>query len=347
MKKIWMSAVCASALLACDGVTIGDVLEFTADDNNDFHNPLNWEDSGGNTGAPTDDDRIWIPENLVCNVVADGGTVEFTIDTMKIDEDGVLNIANGVTLILENDDDNVDFGFGPVLPDHSIVNGEVNVGSGAGGGTLHVQALWPGATYNEHIFGGDGKVDGVGDRSVIEIGEDQIFVNQLGGAGDDNGIFNWFKFRANDGAATFNNEGRVVADIGDISFESTLDLEDAVGAIWGVDDCEHEMKFAQSATLAGDFVMFSDDDGTGSDGGGEFWLSVANITIDTSGTLVVEQSCPFQQWTLASGCTFEYETFDCSLAPSSCATCTNPCDTCTGPYQVTSSETIGSCGDGS
>jgi hypothetical protein len=69
--------------------------------------------------------------------------------------DGVLNIDAGITLIVENDDDNI-----PSIgsDDNSKVDGTLNVGHQTnGGGTLVVKAM----NDPEHVFAGNGTMLGL------------------------------------------------------------------------------------------------------------------------------------------------------------------------------------------
>ena len=154
MNTRMSGAIGLSALLACAGVTHSDVLTFQPS-SGDFHDEDNWLHSENNTGVPTHDDRIVIPDQKICDVVANGQVVSFTIDTMNIASGGTLNIDAGITLILQNDDDNI-----PSLgsDDHSKVDGTLNVGHQTnGGGTLVVKAM----NDPEHVFAGNGTMLGL------------------------------------------------------------------------------------------------------------------------------------------------------------------------------------------
>jgi hypothetical protein len=115
-----------SALLACAGLCQADILTFQPG-SGDFYDDDNWLSSAQQNAFPSDEDRIVIPAGKTCHVVASGQMNEFTIDTMEIqwseqEGDGVLNIANGITFILENDDGNVcGGGLGPSSPAPSRV----------------------------------------------------------------------------------------------------------------------------------------------------------------------------------------------------------------------------------
>jgi hypothetical protein len=112
-----------------------------------------------------------------------------------------------------------------------------------------------------------------------------------------------------------------------------------------VDGCDSYVSFNQDADLDGDFVMFGDSDGSqGPDGGGGFSFDVADIEVVTSGTLVIENPCPYSRhWVFASDASFQYDSFDCSIGPASCSTCGNPCDSCSGPYIIDTSDHLGAC----
>jgi len=314
-----------SALLGCAGISPADVVTFDVSEG-DFHEPTNW-----NTGnMPTEEDRIVILDDQICNVVEDDGTFTFTIDTMNVQAGGVLFIDDGITLILENDDDNVSGpGLGPTYPDDTTINGVVSVGTAqSGGGTLFVKMLWP--TIDEHVFGGDGVLVGTGSGNLILVQEDKVFTNLLGASGS-GGIFNDFTFEASSGAgAIFNNEGRVIADHGaGILFEVDLLLTDVTDGVWGVDDCYSIMTFAESADLDGYIVHFGADE-FGNDGGGNIELE-AGVIVRTCGTYVIQNPCPAVGWIIGEDARFEYAKFGCSISPTTCSLCDNPCDPdCTG-----------------
>jgi hypothetical protein len=253
MKTRTSGAIGLSALLACSGLSHAGIKTFNDSVSNNFHDAGNWTPNG----VPTHDDRVVIPSGETCNVVANGATVEFTIDTMEVD--GVLNIDDGITLILENDDDNVaGGGLGPSSPDDTTIDGIVNVGASSGG-TLFVKMLWP--TLAEHVFGGDGTLRGF-DDSVIRILGGDVFTSLLGASGA-NGIMGSFTIDTGSSAtATFNNEGRIVADNnGLIVLDQFLILDDIADAIWEVNGtCQtgfSEMQFHRAATIDGDFVTDS------------------------------------------------------------------------------------------
>jgi hypothetical protein len=180
---------------------------------------------------------------------------------------------------------------------------------------------------------------------LIQVGEDDEFTSVLGASGS-GGILNWFTIEAESGTATFNNEGRLIADdFTGIVLESSLILTDVAGAIWGLDHCDSTMTFRRAADLDGDVVFFGHD-GSTKDGGGILIFDVVDGTVSTSGTHVIQNECPRSEWQFADGATFVYLAFDCSLTPATCATCGNPCDECAGPFVVDtdkSSDPYGNC----
>ena len=235
-------------------MVMGDEIEFDPPGmatSGDFHDEDNWV--GGD--VPGVDDRAYIPDGLTCNVVLDGQTTEFTVDSVRVE--GTLAIAAGITLVLE-DDENV--GFCPACSPHDFhhhIDGKIDIGWSTGSpGILKF-------TDNDQKLVGDGEITGDGaasdpdDLAIIEIDAGIALTNQLA----DTGLTGHLSIKGLTGGTNgiFRNEGLVSpGDRGIIVLEGTTIIEDISGAEWEVVCTDSRIYFRRDHTdsdkLSGDFV---------------------------------------------------------------------------------------------
>jgi len=317
MKKALSMAV----VLGVSGVCAGDVMTFNVPQG-DWNLATNWTPQQ----VPGADDRAVIPSGKICNVDSDT-----TVDTIEIEDTATLNVEADVTLTLEDDDDNVSGqGLGPSMPgtpvpDHSIIDGTLNLGdSSNGGATLEF-------TTKSHRFDGDGLVFGFGDAE-IDIAADIAFFNRLDK--DGKGVAGRLSITGLTGG-TENGKlinGGIVGGgaAGAIVLSASTVVEDLSGARW-IADCKASITFNQEVLdLAGDFEHDM--------GPGEF---IFNESVKTCGTY---RRIKCGGITLSQNKTFEYVGFETdSLIP-----CPNPGSgngtiDCDNPYTISSGVTTPTC----
>lgn len=221
--------------------------------------------TGGNcsNGVPTEADRAVIPSGANCTI---DGMNDAVADTIEVQTGGsgpgILNIADGRKLTLDNDNDNC-CGAGA---DHSVINGIVNLQAFSTGSTLKFDE-------NDHDLSGTGQIDGDYEGCKLQIAAGKTLTNNLATEGQ--GIRNALTIEGTGGNATFFNSGLLEAVRGTIILASSTILDDDTGAIWGL-WCGSNMVFDRTATsLVGHFRNFSL---------GEHGDFVFNATVQTCGT---------------------------------------------------------------
>lgn len=223
--------------------------------------------------------------------------------------DGILQFNTNAELILDNDSAGAD---------DSAIYGEVTLGSGA---KLIVQD-------SNHIVYGNGKINGSGANSKIQIESGLTLTNNLTVSGE--GIRGRLAVEALSGTATLYNTGIVMADNdGTLLLSSNLILDDSNVAVWGATGgCSAVLQFDRDATsLEGDFTLPS--------GNGVLKFG-ANVDVLTLGTL----SYSGGKLDIQSGASFVYCTFSGSCSQPGTAYSLNICD---NPYIVTSTSNCGNC----
>lgn len=311
MKRNKKQVLIATALvLGVSSLSGADVVTFQpGGGSGSWHDAGNWSSNS----VPDGDDRVVIPSGKTCNVDADA-----TADTMDVQ--GTLNIEPGRTLTLENNTENL-IPVTPDEPDHSIVDGTVNLRFGSSSGST--LAFTEAAT---HIVSGTGKIVGETTACRITIVAHKTFVNQL--ATDDNGIRGAMVIEGLADVSltgTFRNEGIVYANGKGIILASTTILEDIEGAQWE-SRCGYLEFNREALDLNGDFQAL-DEPG----------ILTFNQSIRTCGTYIRDYCGAI---TLAEGKTFKYAQY--SSAGNSCE---NPAQSgsgsgdCSSFFTVSESET--------
>lgn len=284
----------------------------------DFHEAANWDP----LGIPDADDRIIIPKDKTCNVWQDA-----TVDTIEVQSDGAsdgwLEIKPGVTLTLENDDDNC--GLAPNCnhgAQNSLIDGTVYIWGdhhGSGPGVLAI-------TTASHQFNGVGEVTADASDAEITVASGLTLTNNL----DTKGINGDLTIA---GLGTFNNIALVNGN--KFLYVASAVVDDAPGARWmtGCGDCI--IFETGSVTLDGDFTEDDPDD----PGAGTF---VFKDDVKTCGAY--ERDCG--SITLENNATFKYATF----VDLSNGECGNPGigqqspGSCSDPWIVGSDVTGNICG---
>jgi hypothetical protein len=307
-----------AVVAAMNSVTGADIFTFDGSNSTDFNDPENWDQNA----VPDDGDRIVIPADKLCEVMADGETTEFTVDTFEIQSDpngiltpGDLRINPGITLIVENDDKNITCNPPPAPScaqyDAYLVNGTVTLASqGGSAGTLVF------TSSALHVIGGEGEIVGqIG--AVVSIDADVVVRNALDV--ESGGFFGDMLIDGVEGTGgsadgAFDNFGRVEAGtLQIIQLSYTTLVGDAEGALWKTDDCGKLQFDADAPDLLGDFAL------------GDCGNLEINAWVRTCGTLSVtynelQLDCSYNIVIGPySGAVFEYVTF----SPSGCD---NPAD---------------------
>ncbi len=302
MHRDRLIVLATTAICAC--AAIADVKTFTGNGNptGNWNVANNWNPPG----IPSDSDRAVILSGKTCTVTDDRG-----IDTIDVQSgangDGVLIIAAGHCLKLENQYDNI-----ANTPDDSRVDGivELSVGTtGTNGGNLIFDV-------GDHTVKGDGTIH-LQKFGAIAIGYDITLTSELaapghGIRGDRGYIIHYFSGSA---LPVFSNRGIVAADSDYPGMEmgASVNLADVEGAEWDIGAEDTQMNFQRAASgLAGDF---NDHCGSGSSFTGfAFYASIA-----TSGTFTRNGG----GLAFYNSSTFTYGGYAAGDCPSGCS-CGNP-----------------------
>jgi hypothetical protein len=236
-------AAAAASMAAIGSATparTGGVIEF---DNDGGGGDGKWSADTNWIGdsKPTAADRAYIPSGLTCTV----DTTAATADTLQVD--GTLNIAAGMVLTLENDDDIV----GGAGADNSAVDGDIALQ-----GTNSALRL----SVADHTFAGSGTLRGEADAAKIQILGGLTFTSEILIQGQLT-----VEKRSGTGSPTFDNQFRVWSNVdgGTITLGSDVNLADDgdAGDFWKVGDASGEaaasMMFLRTpdAALSADFVL--------------------------------------------------------------------------------------------
>jgi len=266
------------------------------------------EDNWSLGSVPTAADRVVIPENEGFIHI----DIDAIADTLDIGEGSTLQIDDGWSLTLENDDINLT--CPPLFPSCPIYDAHVIDGTlFLEGDGLGVDAALCFTEAALHRTAGSGAIVGQDLLCEVIIEADVQFVNYL--SQDDKGVRGSMTVDGLTGGTTngtFHNAG-LVHCTGEMSFTSTTPLSDTSNAIWWNDECKGFMEFNRDADLDGDFVSGHTD---GGDTEQAQWRFYADIR--TCGDFVV-RNCGVG-WDFGSGNTFEYGGFS---DPQSLG-CTNP-----------------------
>jgi hypothetical protein len=211
-----------------------------------FHDGGNWSPSG----VPGPSDRIVIGTGQVCTVTADA-----TVDTLFISADdgggGQLVIQAGITLTLENNNDNV-----AGSPDNSIVDGQILLeGSSISGAALFIKVA-------SHTISGVGEIYGQWESCEIKIEDMLTLTNQLSTLGM-RGAFTIQGYSVSNipQPGNFVNDGIVevhhpsLTSFARVILGNFVTVDDTQAALWYVHACKGSMVFRyQSLFLEGDFL---------------------------------------------------------------------------------------------
>jgi hypothetical protein len=231
-------------------------------------------------------------------------TADITIDSIEIQNQiqgpTEVFVNPGVTLTLENDDNNLPASecCPAGLPDHNVFNGHLILEHSLafGGSRLVLEN-----THNIH--GTSRHIIGWHSDCAIEIADGKTVTSDLAGSG---GFIGGSLTIESPGSAVLVNEGGVraykplVAADGFLVIDASVQIDDAAGAFWEVAGVDVSLEFNTEATdLEGDFIH------TINLGAGTF---VINEDISTCGAYI--RNCCDGKFDIASGKVFEFITYE-------------------------------------
>ncbi len=192
----------------------------------DWDDDANWRSASGctgDTGIPTDADKVTIPSGKTCNV--DLATAE--ADRLVIESTATLNIEASNTLTLDGDGDD---GF-------STITGTIQLA----GSSSELELV-----SNDQTFEGTGKIVGLDDAAKITLGSTVDLTSEI----TIEGIMHI------SGGGTFLNAGTVHANRDGTFHVNPNIIDDDPGALWKVTQVVGIPGGGASATLRYDQVSF-------------------------------------------------------------------------------------------
>jgi hypothetical protein len=282
-------AAAAASMAAIGSATparTGSVVEFDNDGgggDGKWSTDTNWVGDS----KPTAADRAYIPSGLTCTV----DTTAATADTLQVD--GTLNIAAGMVLTLENDDDIV----GGAGADNSAVDGDIALQ-----GTSSALRL----SVADHTFAGSGTLRGEADAAKIQILGGLTFTSEILIKGQLT-----VEKRSGTGSPTFDNQFQVWSNVdgGTITLGSNLLLadvdDDPSDFEWRVGDSsggfDAAMRFLKSnGSLNGDFKV--------EQAGSQLIMSeTSGAEVDVATTGILEMDCDTSVFIASSGSSFAHD----------------------------------------